>query len=256
MIRLFFFLVMTALMSSCTSYQSLLSYNEYPQIPKEPQLITNFKPLTVQPSDILRIRISSIDPKAVAPFSTASTDREGTSASGYDEYLVNSEGMIEFPTIGKITVKGLRIEEVKATILEQLTPYFSQPPIIQVRLTNFRVNVNGEVGSPGSFAVFNDRFTIIEAITRAGDFTSYSRRDSILIIREQDGVRDFGYVNFNSSDIFSSPYFYLQQNDVVYVRPTKAKVNSVRDPSSRVLPWISAGVSVAVLIFTISNARN
>ncbi len=251
---LLYFLLLIATMSSCTSYKSLLNYNESPQIPKGPQVITNFKPLTIQPSDILRVRVSSTDMAAVAPFSTSSsTSGEG---GGFDEYLVSSEGDIDFPTIGKISVKGLQVEEIKARILERLKPFFSQEPIVQVRLTNFRINVNGEVSSPGSFSVYSDRVTIIEAISLAGDFTSYSQRDSILIIREQDGVRNFGYVNFNSSEIFSSPYFYLQQNDVVYVRPSKTKVNSVRDPSSRILPWISAGVSVIVLIFTVSRSRN
>ncbi len=239
-----------AAMSSCTSYKGLLNYNESPQIPKGPMMITNFKPLTIQASDILSIRVSSLDATAVAPFSMSSDENQG---GVFDEYLVNSDGDIDFPTIGKISVKGLKIEEAKAKILETLIPFFEQAPIVQIRLTNFRVNVNGEVRSPGSFNVYNDRLTIIEAISLAGDFTSYSQRDSILIIREQDGVRNFGYVNFNSSEIFSSPYFYLQQNDVVYVRPNKTKVNSVRDPSSRYLPWVSAGVSVILLIFTVSR---
>jgi len=217
-------------------------------------MITNFKPLTIQSSDILRIRVSSLNATAVAPFSmSSSANKEG---GGFDEYLVNSEGDISFPTIGKISVIGLQIEEVKAKILEKLMPFFEQEPIIQVRLANFRVNVNGEVRGPGSFTVYNERLTIIEAISLAGDFTSYSQRDSILIIREQNGERNFGYVNFNSSEIFSSPYFYLQQNDVVYVRPRKTKVNSIRDPASRFLPWISAGVSVTLLVFTLSRSRN
>jgi len=243
------FLFWMGAMSSCTSYKALLNYNESPQIPDGPMMITNFKPLVIQPSDVLIIKVSSLDATAVAPFSMSSAaNQEG---GGFDEYLVNSEGDIDFPTIGKISVKGLQIEEVKTKISEQLKPFFAQAPIIQVRLTNFRVNVNGEVRGPGSFTVYNDRLTIIEAISLAGDFTNYSQRDSILIIREQNGVRNFGYVNFNSSEIFSSPYFYLQQNDVVYVRPNKTKVNSIRDPSTRFLPWVSAGVSVILLIFTI-----
>jgi len=252
--RIFFqllLLLIIATMCSCTSYKTILNYNESPQIPDGPMMITNFKPLTIQPNDILRIRVSSIDATAVAPFSMSSSENQ--EGGVFEEYLVNSEGNIDFPTIGKITVEGLQIEEAKARILEQLMPFFEQAPIVQVRLTNFRVNVNGEVRSPGSFNVYNDRLTIIEAITLAGDFTSYSQRDSILIIREQGGVRNFGYVNFNSSEIFSSPYFYLQQNDVVYVRPHKSKVNTVRDRSSRFLPWVSAGVSVVLLIFTISR---
>ena len=238
--------------SSCTSYKGLLNYNDSPRIPTGPMEITNFEPLTIQPNDIIRIRVSSPDPSSVAPFSLSSSgaSKEG---GGSDEYLVNSDGYIDFPTIGRISVKGLQIEEVKGKILEKLSTYFSQAPIVQVRLVNFKVNVNGEVRGPGSFTVNNDRLTIIEAITKAGDFTNYAMRDSILIIREQNGTREFGYVNFNSAEIFSSPYFYLQQNDVIYVRPDKTKVASVRDPASRFLPWISTGISVILLLFTIGR---
>lgn len=216
--------------------------------------ITNFKPLRIQPSDLLRISVSGLDPSAVAPFSRSNAG--GQENGGADQYLVNSEGNIDFPTIGKISVKGLQVEEIKAKILKALMPFFEQPPIVQVQLTNFRINVNGEVGSPGLFRASSDRLSIIEAISLAGDFTNYSRRDSILIIREQDGLRHFGYLNFNTSEIFLSPYFYLQQNDVVYVRPNKSKVVNVRDPATRFLPWITTGVSVILLGISISRNRN
>jgi len=245
-----FILFFVAYLSSCNSYQSLVNFNDYPRLPDGPQPITNFKPLKVQPSDILKIRVSSTNATAVAAFNMSGSEEGG---GGFDEFLVNSKGEIDFPTVGKILVEGLEIEEVKDRVLERLMPFFEQPPIVQVRLTNFRVNVNGEVAAPGSFNVYNDRLTVLEAISLAGDFTSYSQRDSVLIIREQGGVRNFGYVNFYSSDIFSSPYFYLQQNDVVYVRPNKNKVTTVRDPATRVLPWVSAGVSVLLLVFTVSR---
>ncbi len=237
------------LSNSCTSYPSLLNYNEGAGIPLTPQQITNYKPLIIQANDILEIKVSSVDEIAIRPFRTGG----GEESSGGESFLVSSDGFIDFPTIGKIQIKGLEIEAAKSHIQEQLKPYFEQDPIIQVRLTNFRINVNGEVGRPGSFNIGNDRLTIIEALTMAGDFTSYSRRDSILIIREQNGVRNFGYVNFNSSEIFSSPYFYLSQNDVIYVQPDKAIVNTVRDPANRFLPWISALVSVVALSITIGR---
>jgi len=240
--------LLTTIMS-CTSYKSLLSYNESPQIPSQPQQITNYKPITIQPNDILQIKVLSTDPIAAQPFNLSG----GESGSGLGDYLVNSDGFIDFPTIGKIELKGLPIEGVKSKIAELLSPYFEQTPIVQVRLTNFKINVNGEVGRPGSFNVVNDRISLIDAVTLAGDFTNYSSRDSILIIREQDGLRTFGYVNFNSSDVFNSPYFYLQQNDVLYVRPDKTIVNSVRDPASRFLPWISAAVSITALIITLTK---
>lgn len=245
------FLFLILFLSNCKSYDNFLSYNEYP-FPTEAQMINNYKPLKIQPNDILRIRISSTDVNAVKPFTIAGANPDSESGGGanFEEYLVNSNGNINFPTVGLIELKGLEIEEAQTKMQEKLAPYFKESPIVQMRLTNFSVNINGEVSSPGTFPVNNNRLTIIEAVTMAGDFTRYSRRDSILIIREMDGSREFGYVDFNSPDIFSSPYFYLQQNDVVYVRPRKAVVNSVKDSSSKVLTWVSAGISFFTFIFT------
>jgi len=239
--------------SSCTSYQSLLNYSDSPKMPLDPQTITNFKPITIQSNDIVRVRISSANVDAVRPFLISGSAEGAVVDGGFDEFLVSSEGYIDFPTLGKIELKGLTIEEIKQRILKKLIPFFNHPPIVQVRLLNFRVNVNGEVNHPGSFTVNNDRLTIIEAITLAGDFTPYSSRDSILIIREENNTRNFAYINFNSYDVFSSPYFYLQQNDVVYIRPRKSKVNVVRDPASRVLPWVTTGVSFVALILSIAR---
>lgn len=245
-------LCLLMLIGSCTSYQSLLSYNESPRIPFEPQVITNYKPLKIQVNDILRIQISSTDPLAAQPFMVNGGASQGGGDS-FNAFPVNSEGAIIFPTIGEIKVLGLEIEQAKKVIQNKLKPYFNADPIVQLRLANFRVNVNGEVNTPGTFSVLNDRISIIEALTLAGDFTSYSRRDSILIIREADGMRSFGYVNFNSSEVFNSPYFYLQQNDVVYVQPDKTKVNSVRDPATRFLPWITAIASLTAIIISITR---
>lgn len=225
----------------------MVSFNDYPRIPSQPQTITNYKPLLVQANDILQIRVISTDVAVAAPFNISSEE------GGLGGYLVSSEGTIDFPTIGTIELKGLELEGVKKRIAELIVPYFEQVPIVQVRLTNFKVNVNGEVGSPGSFSVYNDRLTLVDALTMAGDFTSYSLRDSILIIREQNGMRTFGYVNFNSPEVFNSEYFYMQQNDVVYVKPDKAIINSVRDPASRFLPWISAGVSLVALLISLNR---
>ena len=250
----FFFIALLLSTSSCVTYPSLLNYQQAPRLPIDPQNISNFEPLTIQANDILQIRISSSSDLAIQPFSMGGgTNEEGQGGSSYDEFLVNSEGNIEFPTLGTIAVKGLTTESIKNQLLDRLNPYFEEPPIVQVQLTNFRVNVNGEVARPGSFTVNNGRLTIIEALTMAGDFTPYSRRDSVLIIREENGLRSFGYVDFYSAEVFESDYFYLQQNDVVYVQPQKTKVNSVRDPSSRFLPWVTAFVSLAALVISINR---
>jgi len=244
--RVVFYLILVVIVSSllsCTSYQGLINYSQPPRIPTEPQAINNYQPITVQANDILAIRVLTTNPVIAQPFNLSSEDGSG--------YLVNSEGYIDFPTIGKIRLQGLEIEGVKAKIIESLSPYFEENPIVQVRLTNFRVTVNGEVGSPGAFTANNERMTVIDAITLAGDFTNYSARDSILIIREEDGMRSFGYVDFSSPKLFDSPYFYLQQNDVLYVKPNKTVVSTVRDPATRFLPWLGAAVSLVALLLSL-----
>lgn len=249
---LLFIPVSLLLFFGCTSYESLLNYNQTPKIPTDPQVIANYNPLKIQANDILKIQVSSTDIEAAKPFNVE-VDITQAQQGANNNYLVNSEGFIIFPTIGKIEVAGLELEEATEKIRDLVRPYFNENPIVQLRLVNFKVNVNGEVTRPGSFSVINDRLTIIEAVTLAGDFTPYSRRDSILIIRESEGLRSFGYIDFNSAAIFESPYFYLQQNDVIYVRPEKTKVNSVRDPATRFLPWISAIASITAIVISISR---
>lgn len=232
----------------CVSYDSLVNFTDPPGIPDQPQAIANYQPVLIQPNDILEITTSSPNPTSIAPFQTNS----GSESSGF---LVNSKGEINFPTLGKIMVKGMPVESVADTLLQLMQPYFEQEPIVNVRLVNFTINVNGEVNNPGIFPIRNERVTLLDALSLAGDLTTYSRRDSILVIRERDGVRTFGHLDLNSTEVFNSPYFYLQQNDVVYVRPAKTKANSVRDPSQRVLPWVSIVASLTVVAVSIIRLR-
>jgi len=162
-------------------------------------------------NDILAIRVLSTNPMSAQPFNLSGEEGGG--------YLVNSQGYIDFPTIGKIKLQGLEIEGVKTKIIASLS--------------------------------HNERLTVIDAITLAGDFTNYSARDSILIIREENGMRSFGYIDFSSPELFESPYFYLQQNDVLYVKPDKTIVSTVRDPATRFLPWLGAAVSLVALLLSL-----
>lgn len=249
-------------LNSCVSYDSLLSYNESPKVFLEPHEITNFEPIKIQPSDILQIQVSSTDPNAAAPFNLSISGggsgngqnaRDGGSASGF---LVNQDGTIDFPTLGAVKVENLSVDETKAEILKLLKPYFTISPIVNVRLANFKVNVTGEVKNPGIFSISNNRVTVIEAITMAGDFTNHSMRDSVLIVREAEGIRSFGYVDFNSAEIFNSPYFYLQQNDMIYIRPERRKTAIIRDPITRATPIVSALTSLVAIIVTVIRFTN
>ena len=256
--NLIFFLFVSILLSSgCVSYNSLLNYNESQALLNSPQVIANFQPLMIQNNDILHIDISGSDPVALDPFSTDQGGAPGGANSPQNlllnGYLVDSKGDIDLPTLGKVKLVDLTLEQAKEKIEQLLDPYFEELPLVKVRLLNFRINVNGEVTRPGIFNIENQSVTILEALSLAGDLTDYSSRDSILIIREEKGQRSFGYINLNSADAFNSPYFYLQQNDVVYVRPAKTKLAVVRDPATRIFTWISAITGVAAFVITLSR---
>lgn len=193
------------------------------QVPAGSQSITNFQPLIIQPNDILSIRISG-NLIATAPFRLSDGN-----ASAADEYLVNDQGVINFPIFGEVSLKELTIESAKSKLTDLLQPYFTQQPIVKVRLINFNISVNGAVKSPGVFPITNNRVTVIEAITMAGDFTNLAKRDSVLVIREQNGIREFNYLNFSNTSIFNSKYFYLQQNDVVHVPIDPVLINKLEE---------------------------
>ena len=243
-------IVMVILISSCTSYKSLLNYHETPKIPTVPQEIQNYRPLKIETNDVLTIKVSSRDQLSLAPFTHNSEVSDKTAPN---TFLVGNDGTIIFPTIGKINVRGMTTDEAQQEIKSNLKPYFQEEPIVQLSLSNFKINVNGEVRNPGVFVSRSNKLSIVEAMTLAGDFTPYSRRDSILIIREENGFREFGYVNFKNADLFNSEYFYLKQNDVVYVQPQTTKISTVRDPANRILPWLTAAVTIIALTFSITR---
>lgn len=241
------FLVVLLVVSGCSPYNQIVNYNESNSFPLESHTITNFEPIRLQPGDLLSIEVGSVNAEAVEVF------RE-FQVSGY---LLGSDGAIDFPLVGKVNLEGKTVEEARADLLKSIEKYFDVQPAINVALTNFKVVVNGEVGAPGVINVQNDRITIIEAMTLSGDFTPYSKRDSVMVVREdtKTAKRSFGYVNFNSSEIFNSPYFYLKQNDVVYVKPDKRALATLTTRQQKLLPYVSIAVSVALLTISISRSR-
>lgn len=142
-------------------------------------------------------------------------------------YLVDKEGYINFPVIGKIKVDGLTKQELSSLLQDKISKYVKDP-LVNVQITNFKVMVMGEVTRPGGLSVKNDRITILDAIGYSGDLTINADRKNILVIRDNNGQKEFGRLDITQPDIFASPYFYLQQNDVVYVEPNVAKQKNAR----------------------------
>lgn len=203
----------------------------------------------LKPDDILLIVVLSEDPAVAEPYNLKSLSLQGSSeeasqVSRTQTYLVDREGFIDFPFVGKIKLAGLTKEKAVLEIQKALENHVKDA-IINLRILNFKVSVLGEVNNPGAFNISGERITILEAIGKAGDLTIYGRRDNVLLIREEKGTKKIYRIDLTKLD-FNSPYYYLTQNDVIYVEPNKTKVNS-----SAIGPNITVGISALSLIVTI-----
>ena len=245
--------------ASCVEYKNIVNFRSAPD-----SLATKSIPLPtipehhILPDDQLSITIYSLDPAAVAPLNLNSVAGSSSfSPTGQTEapivgagYLVDREGYIEMPVIGKLKAGGLSVQQLKDTISQKALRYVNDP-IVNIRYLNFRFTVLGEVTRPGTFVVANENVTLLQALGMAGDFTNYSNRANVLVVREQDGQQVFQYLNLQSQDIFRSPYFYLQKNDLVYVEPMSQKTASIADPATKILPYVSVLITLATLTVTI-----
>ena len=248
-------------LAGCTSYKSV----PYMQNPEVVNSGSNSLPLydaEIMPKDLLSITVNTTDPQAAAPFNltvqtplnAALTNINTTTQPTLQQYLVNNKGEIDFPVIGRLQVGGLTKNQAEDLIREKLQPYLKESPIVTVRMANYKISVLGEVARPGTFTVGNEKVNILEALAMAGDMTVYGIRDNVKLIREDaTGKREIITLNLNNADLVLSPYYYLRQNDILYVTPNKTKAKNSDIGSSTTL-WFSATsilVSIASLIVNI-----
>lgn len=213
----------------------------------------------IMPKDMLTINVHTTDAAASAPFNLSAagaSSSQGTTASATSGYLVDNNGNINFPIVGKIHVAGLTKGECEDLIKSKIQPYLSRTenPVITVRMSSYRVTVIGEVGSPGVIPVATEKMSIIEALAEAGDLTIYGKRDNVMLIREDaQGQKSMHRINLNDASIINSPYYYLQQNDVIYVEPNKAKAKdaTISNSTSLWMSMVSILVSVASMVVNI-----
>ncbi|GAA4278921.1 polysaccharide biosynthesis/export family protein [Aquimarina mytili] len=193
--------------------------------------------------DIVSILVSASDMDAARPFNlmggssiSGGAENGGSTGSGgggssEPTYLIDEEGNIDFPVLGKLKISGLTRIEAKEMIKEKLKVYINDP-IVSVRLQNFKITVLGEVSSPGAYTIPNERVTIIEALGMAGDLTIKGKRANVMVIRENEGVNTYHRVDLTSKTIFESPVYYLAQNDVLYVEPNNAQIRTSKANSN------------------------
>lgn len=198
----------------------------------------------IEPADELFITVHSENPGLTArfnlPLSNPATRGSYYTAGNPSQktYIVDQQGYIDYPGIGKMKVAGLTVEQLRDIIFDEVSKVVDNP-VVTVEMVNFMVNVAGEVNRPGRIAVQTPRFSILDAIVQAGDLNQYGRRDNVLLIREEDGVRKHIRFDLNSADVLSSPYFYLKQNDYLYVEP-----NNVRKDNAEYNQYNSYKLSV------------
>ena len=247
-------------LAGCSSYKKV----PYMQDPETVNAYGKEIPLydaKIMPKDLLSITVSTTDPQAAAPFNlTVQTPQNTninlntTSQPTLQQYLVNNQGEIDFPVLGKLKVGGLTKNEAESMIREKLQPYLKETPIVTVRMANYKISVLGEVKNPGTFTVSNEKVNVLEALAMAGDMTVYGVRDNVKLIREDaQGKREIIMLDLTKSDLVLSPYFYLQQNDILYVTPNKtvAKNSSIGNATTIAISATSILVSIASLIATL-----
>lgn len=253
--------------TSCQSYKQV-PYLQDSQMPvfnsQEQSIVTSLYDARIMPKDLLTIVVSCPEePELAEPFNLTvsspisnSGNRYLTSQPVLQQYLVDNEGNIDFPVIGTIQLGGLTKSEAEQLIKEKLSPQFHKMPIVTVRMTNYKISVLGEVARPGMFTVNNEKVNIFEALALAGDMTIYGIRDNVKLVRENsDGKREIVMLNLNDKDILNSPYYYMQQNDILYITPnkTKSKTSAISSSTTIWFSVVSSLVSLATLVIAITK---
>ena len=259
--RLLLLLALPLLVASCTSYKNV-PYLQNPEAVNDFEETLPLYDAKIMPKDLLSITVNTTDPKAATPFNltvqtpinAALTNISTTTQPTMQQYLVNNKGEIDFPVIGRLEVGGLTKNEAEDLIRERLKPYLKESPIVTVRMSNYKISVLGEVARPGSFTIGNEKVNVLEALAMAGDMTIYGVRDDVKLIREDvNGKREIINLNLNNAGIVTSPYYYLKQNDIIYVTPnkTKAKNSDIGNSTTLWVSSISILVSIAGLLVNI-----
>ena len=255
--------VLLSLLTSCVTTKKITYFENKDEI--NTALSKTLYDAKIMPKDILKIQAFSMTPGIVEPFNllkstqASSTTSNASNQGGtvYD-YLVDNEGNIDMPIIGTVHVGGLTKNEAEQLIESKISLYLSETekPIVHVRMANYKYAVLGGVNKPGVFTTQNEKVSILEAIAQAGDLTTFACRDRIFLVREDaEGQKDFHQLDINDASIISSPYYYLQQNDVIYVEQQKiATRNSYFSANTSILLTItSALTSVATLILALTK---
>jgi polysaccharide export outer membrane protein len=257
-----YFLILLIGLSSCSPYSNSQYFQGLDRNSEINHKINNFAPTTIQIGDEIGLNVKSLSPEGDAIFNTE-ISYSGTSGNATDNSSSNSggkgssgrrvdqNGEIELPMVHKIKVVGMTIPEVENTIQKAITPYLKEP-IVTVQLTNFKITVIGDVGRPDVITVNSDHISIPQALSLAGDITPSGRRDNVLLIREINGERKYVNIDITSNKLFDSPYYYLKNNDMLYVEEGRGKFIPV-SPLRTNLSIVISLISLILVLFEVNK---
>ena len=254
--------LLLAMLASCKTEEKILYFQDV--VVNQPEAIQGARTITVQPKDQISILVSSKDPELATLFNLTRiqyrvgvNNLQGSGSMGeVSGYTLDDEGFIDFPVLGKLKVAGMTKSQISTLIKDKLmSENLVKDPVVTVDFMNLYFSVLGEVKNPGKYTITKDQVTLLEAIAQAGDLTITGRRDAIFVIREEEGQRITHEVDIRSRKVFTSPVYYLKQNDVIYVQPNKMRAgqstineNNIKSASM----WLSVGsflTSLGVLLF-------
>ena len=240
-----YLLILVALLfSACSSYKDIPYYQDLDRTKVVQEEITNFTPTTIHVADVLGINVSSRTPEQSAIFNYSAKDMQ-TSVSGY---LVDERGEIQLPLIGAIKVAGLTTNQLQEKINQALVTFYKDP-VTNVRILNFRVAVYGDVLKPDVYTFKDEKVTITQALTMAGDLNITAMRKNLVLIREENGKRNYIPIDLTSKNLFQSPYYYLKSNDQIYVQPDRTKYSTV-DRGYKTTTLVLSGLSIIAIVLS------
>ena len=244
---------------SCVNYKSIPYFTNLNDSTRVTQLgETIFKSPIIRPDDILNISIQTLEPNidqlvnsgniivSGVGNSITPNNNQGQSISGY---LVDKNGEISFPYLGRIKIEGLTTIQARELLISSLSKYLKDP-IVSVRFVNFKITVLGEVARPSAYSIATEKVSVLDAIGLAGDLTIHGKRENVLLIRKRGDVNISARLNLNSKDILSSPYFYLEPNDVLYIEPNRIKIANSDERQIRYFSVATSTLTV-ILLFII-----
>lgn len=236
--------LLACFLCSCKTYKNIPYYQDLDRTKPTVEEIANYQPAIIQSSDVLGINVSSRTPEQSAIFNYSAKDNQAT-ISGY---LVDAKGEVQLPLVGALKVIGLTTGEVQEKLNQLLTTYYKDP-VSNVRILNFKVSVYGDVSKPDVYSIKDEKVSITQALTMAGDLNITAMRKNVVLIREEGGKRNYIPIDLTSKKIFSSPYYYLKNNDQIYVQPDKLKLTTV--DRSRTTSLVLSALSVVAIVFSV-----